>query len=58
LPRTTADGWAALLGVDDLVERVVGALKRNGVSRDTDIIFTPDNGWILREHRLTDPTTA
>ncbi len=45
----------SLLGVDDLVERVVKALKRNGVYRNTDIIFTSDNGWILGEHRLTDP---
>jgi N-acetylglucosamine-6-sulfatase len=45
----------ALLGVDDLVERVVRALKRAGVYRNTDIIFTSDNGWILGEHRLIDP---
>ena len=45
----------ALLGVDDLVERVVEALKRNGVYGNTDIIFTSDNGWILGEHRLIDP---
>jgi N-acetylglucosamine-6-sulfatase len=47
----------ALVGVDDLVERVVNALKRSGVYGDTDIIFTSDNGWMLGEHRLTDPTT-
>jgi N-acetylglucosamine-6-sulfatase len=47
----------ALLGVDDLVERVVKALKRAGVYRNTDIIFTSDNGWILGEHRLVDPTS-
>ncbi len=45
----------ALLGVDDLVQRVVETLKRNGVYRNTDIIFTSDNGWILGEHRLIDP---
>jgi N-acetylglucosamine-6-sulfatase len=65
-PRLTGDDIASLtahyrgrigslLGVDDLVERVVKALKRNGVYRNTDIIFTSDNGWILGEHRLTDP---
>jgi arylsulfatase A-like enzyme len=47
----------SLLGVDDLVQRVVDALERNGVHRDTDIIFTSDNGWMLGEHRLTDPQT-
>ena len=25
--------------------------------RNTDIIFTSDNGWILGEHRLRDPVT-
>jgi N-acetylglucosamine-6-sulfatase len=45
----------ALLGVDDLVERVVETLKSNGLYRSTDIIFTSDNGWILGEHRLIDP---
>ena len=48
----------SLLGVDDLVERVVKALKRNGVYRNTDIIFTSDNGWILGEHRLHRPDAA
>ncbi|MDX6664804.1 MAG: N-acetylglucosamine-6-sulfatase [Solirubrobacteraceae bacterium] len=48
----------ALLGVDDLVERVVKALKRNHVYANTDIIFTSDNGWILGEHRLRDPQTS
>ncbi|HYP47160.1 MAG TPA: sulfatase [Thermoleophilaceae bacterium] len=45
----------ALAGVDDLVERVVRALRRNGVYGNTDIIFTSDNGWMLGEHRLSDP---
>ncbi len=45
----------ALLGVDDMVERVVNALKRLGVYDNTDIIFASDNGWILGEHRLIDP---
>ena len=47
----------ALVGVDDMVERVVRALKRAGVYDDTDIIFTSDNGWILGEHRLRDPVS-
>jgi arylsulfatase A-like enzyme len=45
----------SLLGVDDMVERVVKALRRAGVYDDTDIIYTSDNGWILGEHRLRDP---
>jgi N-acetylglucosamine-6-sulfatase len=47
----------SLLAVDDLVKRVVKALRKAGVYDDTDIIFTSDNGWILGEHRLRDPLT-
>jgi N-acetylglucosamine-6-sulfatase len=45
----------SLLAVDDLVERVVRTLKRSGEYRNTVIVFTSDNGWILGEHRLRDP---
>ena len=45
----------SLLAVDDLVKRVVKALRKAGVYDDTDIIYTSDNGWILGEHRLRDP---
>jgi arylsulfatase A-like enzyme len=55
------DHWrgrtGSLLAVDDLVKRVVKALRKAGVYDDTDIIFTSDNGWILGEHRLRDPLT-
>ena len=47
----------SLLGVDDLVERVVRVLKKTGAYRDTVIVFTSDNGWILGEHRLKDPVS-
>jgi arylsulfatase A-like enzyme len=47
----------ALLAVDDLVAAVVRALKRAGVYRHTDIVFTSDNGWLLGEHRLVDTQT-
>jgi N-acetylglucosamine-6-sulfatase len=47
----------SLLAVDDLVKRVVNALRKAGVYGDTDVIFTSDNGWILGEHRLRDPLT-
>jgi arylsulfatase A-like enzyme len=46
---------SSLVGVDAMVVRVIKALKANGVYRNTDIIFTSDNGWILGEHRLRDP---
>ena len=47
----------SLLGVDDMVRNVVRKLKRTGEYRNTVIIFTSDNGWILGEHRLRDPVT-
>jgi N-acetylglucosamine-6-sulfatase len=47
----------ALMGVDDLVAGVVRELERTGEYRNTVIVFTSDNGWILGEHRLYDPQT-
>jgi arylsulfatase A-like enzyme len=47
----------SLLAVDDLVARVVKALKKRGVYENTDIVFTSDNGWMLGEHRFRDPVT-
>ena len=40
-----------------MVERVVRTLKRTGEYRNTVIVYTADNGWILGEHRLRDPLT-
>jgi arylsulfatase A-like enzyme len=47
----------SLRGVDDMVADVVATLKRTGEWRDTVLLFTSDNGWILGEHRLRDPVT-
>ncbi len=41
-----------LLAVDDLVAKVVGELQAQGVSGNTDIIFTSDNGFMRGEHRV------
>jgi arylsulfatase A-like enzyme len=43
---------ASLLAVDDLVPRVVDALTDAGVSNNTVIIFTSDNGLFYGEHRI------
>jgi N-acetylglucosamine-6-sulfatase len=55
------DHWrgrmGALLGVDDMVERLVNVLKKTGEYDNTVIVYTSDNGWILGEHRLRDPVT-
>ena len=42
----------ALQGVDDLVESVVGALRRAGVLDNTYIVYTSDNGHHMGEHRM------
>ncbi|MCB0874941.1 MAG: sulfatase [Solirubrobacterales bacterium] len=55
------DHWrgrmGSLLGIDDMVKEVVAKLRRTGEFKNTVIIFTSDNGWILGEHRLRDPVT-
>jgi N-acetylglucosamine-6-sulfatase len=38
--------------VDDLIGRVEGALKANGLAKNTYIVFSSDNGFHLGEHRL------
>ena len=45
---------ASLLAVDDLVERLVAALRETGQLDNTVILFTSDNGFFLGEHRLPD----
>ena len=42
----------AIMGVDDLVGRIVAAVKKTGEASNTLIIFTSDNGWLLGEHRI------
>jgi arylsulfatase A-like enzyme len=48
----------ALLAVDDLVGTVEKQLQKQKVARDTVVIYTSDNGWVLGEHRLSDKVTA
>ena len=43
---------AALLAVDDAVERIVNTLERTGELDNTLIIFTSDNGFFHGEHRV------
>ena len=43
----------SLLAVDDLVQRVVDALRATGELANTLVIFTSDNGFLLGQHRLT-----
>jgi N-acetylglucosamine-6-sulfatase len=45
---------ASMLAVDDLVERLVTALRQAGHLDRTVILFTSDNGFFMGEHRLPD----
>jgi len=46
----------SLQDVDDAVARLVADLKEAGEYRDTLIIFTSDNGFLMGEHRYTGKT--
>jgi N-acetylglucosamine-6-sulfatase len=43
---------AALLAVDDMVERIVTSLTERGVLDNTVLLFTSDNGFLHGEHRI------
>ena len=45
---------AALLAVDEMVERLVEALEETGQLDRTVVVFTSDNGFFLGEHRIPD----
>lgn len=42
----------ALLAIDEMVERLVGALEETGRLDDTLIVFTSDNGFLHGQHRI------
>lgn len=44
----------SLYKVDSEIERIVGALKANGVYSNTVLAFTSDNGFLMGEHRIKD----
>jgi N-acetylglucosamine-6-sulfatase len=48
----------SLLAIDDLVGRLVGALRRSGELADTVLIFSSDQGFMLGEHRLRGKSEA
>jgi arylsulfatase A-like enzyme len=43
----------SMLAVDDMVGRLMDALRESGELDDTYVFFTSDNGWHAGEHRLT-----
>jgi arylsulfatase A-like enzyme len=42
----------SMLAVDEMIEKIVGALQTHGVLDQTYIFFTSDNGFHFGEHRL------
>jgi arylsulfatase A-like enzyme len=52
LKSTNRDRLASLLAVDDAVQGIVNELAEGRELRDTLLIFTSDNGFLLGEHRL------
>ena len=47
------DRLRSMLAVDEMVGRLMGALRESGELDDTYVFFTSDNGWHAGEHRLT-----
>jgi N-acetylglucosamine-6-sulfatase len=43
----------SMLAVDEMVGRLVDALRESGELENTYLLFTSDNGWHAGEHRLT-----
>ncbi len=43
----------SMLAVDEMVGRLMGALRESGELENTYVFFTSDNGWHAGEHRLT-----
>jgi N-acetylglucosamine-6-sulfatase len=51
LRARTRQQWETLLAVDDLVAKVLGALRDTGRAENTLVIYMSDNGFSNREHR-------
>lgn len=52
--RTYRAQLEALQAIDEMVERLVGALEETGRLDDTVIVFTSDNGFFHGQHRILD----
>ncbi|MCP5145764.1 MAG: sulfatase [Gammaproteobacteria bacterium] len=50
--------YSTLTAVDDSVGRILAYLERNGLTRDTLIVFTSDNGFLIGDHGLIDKRNA
>jgi arylsulfatase A-like enzyme len=50
--------YATLSAVDDSVGRILDYLKKNGLEKDTLVVFTSDNGYMIGDHGLIDKRAA
>ncbi len=50
--------YATLSAVDESVGRLLEYLKANGLEKDTMIVFTSDNGFLIGDHGLIDKRNA
>lgn len=52
------DYYRTLSAVDDSVGRTLAYLRKNGLEKDTLIVFMSDNGFLMGEHGLIDKRNA
>ena len=50
--------YGALSAVDDSVGRLLDYLKESGLEKDTMVVFTSDNGFLIGDHGLIDKRNA
>lgn len=50
--------YATLSGIDDSLGRIMAYLRKNHLEKDTLVVFTSDNGYMIGEHGLIDKRNA
>lgn len=50
--------YSTLSAVDDSLGRIMEYLKKQGLDRDTMVVFTSDNGFLIGDHGLIDKRNA
>ena len=58
MPEYLKSYYATLSAVDDSVGRLLDYLRDSGLERDTMIVFTSDNGFLIGDHGLIDKRNA
>ena len=58
MPEYLKGYYATLSAVDDSVGRLLEYLSESGLERDTMVVFTSDNGFLIGDHGLIDKRNA